>query len=40
MEPLNTSRAGADEDGKFGLCGGRFVAETPVPLVLGAEGAA
>ena len=37
MEPLNTYRAGADEDGKFGIYGGRFVAETLMPLILEVE---
>ena len=39
MEPLNTYRAGPDEDGRFGLFGGRFVAETLMPLLLELEGA-
>ena len=34
MEPLNTYRAGPDEDGRFGIFGGRFVAETLMPLIL------
>ena len=34
MEPLNTYRAGPDEDGRFGIFGGRFVAETLMPLLL------
>ena len=37
MEPLNTYRAGADENGKFGIYGGRFVAETLMPLILEVE---
>ena len=35
QEPkLNTYRAGPDERGFFGLFGGRFVAETLMPLIL------
>ena len=34
MEPLNTFRAGPDEGGRFGIFGGRFVAETLMPLLL------
>jgi tryptophan synthase beta chain len=30
----NTLRAGPDEDGRFGIFGGRFVAETLMPLIL------
>jgi tryptophan synthase beta chain len=30
----NTLRAGPDEDGRFGIYGGRFVAETLMPLIL------
>ena len=37
MEALNTYRAGPDERGHFGLFGGRFVAETLMPLVLAVE---
>jgi tryptophan synthase beta chain len=37
MEPLNTYRAGPDEDGRFGIFGGRFIAETLMPLVLELE---
>ena len=37
METLNTYRAGADENGKFGIYGGRFVAETLMPLILAVE---
>ncbi|MEE9301209.1 MAG: tryptophan synthase subunit beta [Alphaproteobacteria bacterium] len=33
-EPLNTFRDGPDEHGRFGIFGGRFVAETLMPLVL------
>ena len=35
----NTYRAGADERGYFGLYGGRFVAETLMPLILDLEAA-
>ena len=34
---LNTFRAGPDEQGFFGLFGGRFVAETLMPLILELE---
>jgi tryptophan synthase beta chain len=34
---LNTYRAGPDERGHFGIYGGRFVAETLMPLVLAVE---
>ncbi len=34
---LNTYRAGPDEFGRFGLFGGRFVAETLMPLILDLE---
>ncbi len=33
----NTYRAGADENGHFGLFGGRYVAETLMPLILEVE---
>ncbi len=33
-EARNTYRAGADENGHFGLFGGRYVAETLMPLIL------
>ncbi len=33
----NTYRAGPDENGRFGLFGGRFVAETLMPLILSLE---
>jgi tryptophan synthase beta chain len=36
-EALNTYRAGADEAGHFGLFGGRYVAETLMPLILEVE---
>jgi tryptophan synthase beta chain len=35
--PLNTYRGGPDEQGFFGLFGGRFVAETLMPLILDLE---
>ncbi len=35
--PLNTYRAGPDENGHFGAYGGRYVAETLMPLVLELE---
>ncbi|MGD9501522.1 MAG: tryptophan synthase subunit beta, partial [Methyloceanibacter sp.] len=35
--PLNTYRAGPDERGHFGLYGGRYVAETLMPLILDLE---
>ena len=37
MESLNTYRAGPDERGHFGIYGGRYVAETLMPLVLEVE---
>ena len=37
METLNTYRSGPDETGHFGIFGGRFVAETLMPLVLDVE---
>ncbi len=37
MQTLNTYRAGPDEHGHFGLYGGRYVAETLMPLVLAVE---
>ena len=33
----NTFRAGPDERGHFGIYGGRFVAETLMPLILALE---
>ncbi len=33
-EALNTYRSGTDENGHFGLFGGRYVAETLMPLIL------
>ena len=35
--PLNTFRSGPDERGHFGIYGGRFVAETLMPLILEVE---
>ena len=37
MTALNTYRAGPDETGHFGMFGGRFVAETLMPLILEVE---
>ena len=37
MNKLNTYRTGPDEAGHFGIYGGRFVAETLMPLVLEVE---
>jgi len=37
MTQVNTYRAGPDERGHFGLYGGRFVAETLMPLILEVE---
>ena len=37
MEALNTYRVGPDEHGRFGAYGGRFVAETLMPLILELE---
>ena len=37
MESLNSYRAGPDERGHFGMFGGRFVAETLMPLILEVE---
>ena len=36
-EMLNSYRTGPDEKGRFGLFGGRFVAETLMPLILALE---
>jgi tryptophan synthase beta chain len=36
-QPLNTYRSGPDETGHFGIYGGRFVAETLMPLILEVE---
>ena len=37
MESVNTYRAGPDEEGHFGMFGGRYVAETLMPLILDLE---
>src|ERR1700726_3493035 len=37
MQRPNTYRGGPDEGGHFGIYGGRFVAETLMPLVLSVE---
>ncbi len=37
MEPVNSYRNGPDEKGLFGMFGGRFVAETLMPLILSVE---
>ncbi len=37
MNTPNTYMAGPDEDGRFGIFGGRFVAETLMPLILDVE---
>jgi tryptophan synthase beta chain len=37
MEGINSYRAGPDERGHFGMFGGRFVAETLMPLILEVE---
>src|SRR5262249_18927412 len=37
QSPLNTYRGGPDGRGHFGLYGGRFVAETLMPLILDLE---
>jgi len=39
MQSLNTYRAGPDERGHFGIFGGRYVAETLMPLVLDLDAA-
>ena len=36
-DSFNTYRAGPDEDGHFGIFGGRYVAETLMPLLLDLE---
>lgn len=38
-EPLNTYRSGPDERGHFGIYGGRYVAETLMPLILSLDDA-
>ena len=37
MDGTNSYREGPDENGRFGLYGGRFVAETLMPLILDLE---
>jgi tryptophan synthase beta chain len=37
LPPPNSFRSGPDESGRFGLFGGRFVAETLMPLILDLE---
>ena len=37
MEAVNTYRSGPDEQGHFGMFGGRYVAETLMPLILELE---
>ncbi len=37
MDKLNTYRSGADDNGNFGVYGGRYVAETLMPLILAVE---
>src|SRR5262245_45365273 len=37
MQQPNTFRNGPDERGRFGIYGGRFVAETLMPLILDLE---
>ncbi len=37
MKKLNTYREGPDEEGHFGIYGGRYVAETLMPLILDVE---
>src|ERR1044071_9978332 len=39
MQTPNTYRGGPDAQGHFGLYGGRFVAETLMPLILAVEAA-
>ena len=39
MQTPNTFRGGPDERGHFGIYGGRFVAETLMPLILALEAA-
>ena len=39
MEEVNSYKNGPDEQGRFGDYGGRFVAETLMPLVLELEAA-
>jgi len=37
MQTPNSYRIGPDADGHFGLYGGRYVAETLMPLILAVE---
>ncbi len=37
IPPVNSFRTGPDENGRFGIYGGRFVAETLMPLILQLE---
>ena len=37
MENINSYKLGPDQNGKFGKFGGRFVAETLMPLLLDLE---
>ena len=37
VTPVNSFRTGPDENGLFGIYGGRFVAETLMPLILQLE---
>ena len=37
MQKPNSYRAGPDESGHFGIFGGRFVAETLMPVILELE---
>ncbi len=39
MTAFNSMRTGPDEQGRFGIFGGRFVAETLMPLILDLEAA-
>ena len=39
MSKLNSLKTGPDAYGKFGIHGGRFVAETLMPLILDVENA-
>ena len=34
---INSYKSGPDQDGRFGIFGGRFVAETLMPLILDLE---
>ena len=37
MSKLNTYKAGPDENGHFAMFGGRYVAETLMPLIIEVE---